>query len=97
MTETLASIANAQGATAPDDRSRWIALVVLCVGMLMIVLRRRALERDSGRRGQGLGHDAARSFPQLLYGGGEAAKTARSNGISAGRDRRKRLTPENLS
>ncbi len=38
MTETVASIANAQGATAPEDRSRWIALVVLCVGMLMIVL-----------------------------------------------------------
>jgi EmrB/QacA subfamily drug resistance transporter len=24
--------------TAPDDRSRWVALIVLCVGMLMIVL-----------------------------------------------------------
>src|SRR5512134_372086 len=23
---------------APEDRSRWVALVVLCVGMLMIVL-----------------------------------------------------------
>ena len=38
MTETVASIANPEGATAPEDRSRWIALVVLCVGMLMIVL-----------------------------------------------------------
>jgi EmrB/QacA subfamily drug resistance transporter len=36
MTEALASIS--QGRPAANDRSRWIALVVLCVGMLMIVL-----------------------------------------------------------
>src|SRR5215207_394204 len=38
MAASLALIRNASGANAPDDRSRWIALVVLCVGMLMIVL-----------------------------------------------------------
>ena len=27
---------------ASDDRSRWIALIVLCVGMLMIVLDGRS-------------------------------------------------------
>jgi hypothetical protein len=45
--------------------------------------------------------NARRSFVTrqfaIEYGGGEAAKTARSNGIFAGRDRRTRLTPENLS
>ncbi len=29
---------NAATATQPDERARWIALVVLCVGMLMIIL-----------------------------------------------------------
>jgi EmrB/QacA subfamily drug resistance transporter len=38
MAATLQLIRNASGANAPGDRSRWIALVVLCVGMLMIVL-----------------------------------------------------------
>ena len=38
MDATLQLIRNASGANAPGDRSRWIALVVLCVGMLMIVL-----------------------------------------------------------
>jgi EmrB/QacA subfamily drug resistance transporter len=36
MTEAVASIS--EGRPAASDRSRWIALVVLCVGMLMIVL-----------------------------------------------------------
>ena len=38
MAATLELIRNRSGANSPDDRSRWIALVVLCVGMLMIVL-----------------------------------------------------------
>jgi EmrB/QacA subfamily drug resistance transporter len=38
MAATLQLIRKASGANVPDDRSRWIALVVLCVGMLMIVL-----------------------------------------------------------
>src|ERR671911_2204038 len=39
MSETLASIGpDSQSAAARSDRSRWIALYVLCVGMLMIVL-----------------------------------------------------------
>jgi EmrB/QacA subfamily drug resistance transporter len=38
MAATLELIRNRSGANAPEDRSRWIALVVLCVGMLMIVL-----------------------------------------------------------
>jgi EmrB/QacA subfamily drug resistance transporter len=38
MAATLQLIRNASGANAPGDSSRWIALVVLCVGMLMIVL-----------------------------------------------------------
>src|SRR3712207_4044903 len=38
MTETVALPRHGPSKTAPDDRSRWIALVVLCVGMLMIVL-----------------------------------------------------------
>ena len=38
MTETVALPRHGPEKTAPDDRSRWIALVVLCVGMLMIVL-----------------------------------------------------------
>jgi EmrB/QacA subfamily drug resistance transporter len=38
MAATLELIRNRSGANAADDRSRWIALVVLCVGMLMIVL-----------------------------------------------------------
>ena len=38
MAATLQLIRNASGANASGDRSRWIALVVLCVGMLMIVL-----------------------------------------------------------
>jgi EmrB/QacA subfamily drug resistance transporter len=38
MAATLELTRNRSGANAPDDRSRWIALVVLCVGMLMIVL-----------------------------------------------------------
>jgi EmrB/QacA subfamily drug resistance transporter len=38
MTETVAFTASGPQAAATDDRSRWIALVVLCVGMLMIVL-----------------------------------------------------------
>jgi EmrB/QacA subfamily drug resistance transporter len=38
MTETVAFSRQDPQKTAPDDRSRWIALVVLCVGMLMIVL-----------------------------------------------------------
>ena len=36
MTETAAVAA--QDPQTQEDRSRWIALVVLCVGMLMIVL-----------------------------------------------------------
>src|ERR1700692_3045221 len=32
------SMTNAATATRPDERARWIALVVLCVGMLMIIL-----------------------------------------------------------
>ena len=38
MTETVVLPRQGPQTTAPDDRSRWIALVVLCVGMLMIVL-----------------------------------------------------------
>jgi EmrB/QacA subfamily drug resistance transporter len=38
MTETVVLPRHGPQSTAPDDRSRWIALVVLCVGMLMIVL-----------------------------------------------------------
>jgi EmrB/QacA subfamily drug resistance transporter len=38
MAATLDLIRNPSGAEAPGDRSRWIALVLLCVGMLMIVL-----------------------------------------------------------
>jgi EmrB/QacA subfamily drug resistance transporter len=38
MTEITSLTGGAPQATADDDRSRWIALVVLCVGMLMIVL-----------------------------------------------------------
>ena len=38
MTEITSSTGEAPQATQPDDRSRWVALVVLCVGMLMIVL-----------------------------------------------------------
>jgi EmrB/QacA subfamily drug resistance transporter len=38
MTEAVASINQGRPAAAEDERSRWIALVVLCVGMLMIVL-----------------------------------------------------------
>jgi EmrB/QacA subfamily drug resistance transporter len=38
MTEAVASINQGRPAVAEDERSRWIALVVLCVGMLMIVL-----------------------------------------------------------
>src|SRR5215207_8477215 len=39
MTETAAlSAQGPQPAAAKDDRKRWIALYVLCVGMLMIVL-----------------------------------------------------------
>src|SRR6185295_8784786 len=36
MTET--AVASTQNQPVVDDRSRWIALYVLCVGMLMIVL-----------------------------------------------------------
>jgi EmrB/QacA subfamily drug resistance transporter len=38
MTETVVLPGRGPQTTQPDDRSRWIALVVLCVGMLMIVL-----------------------------------------------------------
>src|ERR687897_267693 len=38
MTEAVASINQGRPAVAEDERSRWIALVVLCAGMLMIVL-----------------------------------------------------------
>jgi EmrB/QacA subfamily drug resistance transporter len=39
MSETLASIGpDSQSAAAQSDRTRWIALYVLCVGMLMIIL-----------------------------------------------------------
>src|SRR4051794_2755561 len=40
MTSDTTPRVDADGATAPerDDRSRWVALVVLCVGVLMIVL-----------------------------------------------------------
>jgi EmrB/QacA subfamily drug resistance transporter len=39
MTDTFESTAGVRAATAPDpDRARWAALVVLCVGMLMMVL-----------------------------------------------------------
>ncbi len=39
MTGTVASIARPpEAAGAENDRARWIALVVLCVGMLMIIL-----------------------------------------------------------
>src|SRR5215208_7204049 len=34
----IATISEARTEPAQSDRSRWIALVVLCVGMLMIVL-----------------------------------------------------------
>jgi hypothetical protein len=40
---------------------------------------------------------AAPAAAKEKNGGGEAAETARSNGIFAGRDRRTRLTHENLS
>jgi EmrB/QacA subfamily drug resistance transporter len=38
MSEAVTSIAQGRPVAAENDRSRWIALVVLCVGMLMIVL-----------------------------------------------------------
>jgi EmrB/QacA subfamily drug resistance transporter len=38
MTETVGLIGKSPQGPAADERSRWIALVVLCVGMLMIVL-----------------------------------------------------------
>ena len=39
MTETVTSISkHSQSTPVQPDRSRWIALVVLCVGMLMIIL-----------------------------------------------------------
>ena len=38
MADTLTMSAERQSPTPPSDRSRWIALYVLCVGMLMIVL-----------------------------------------------------------
>ncbi|HEX8753559.1 MAG TPA: MFS transporter [Solirubrobacterales bacterium] len=38
MSLTNNSLEQAQSNSNPEDRSRWIALVVLCVGMLMIVL-----------------------------------------------------------
>ena len=38
MTETTGSNGHAPQPPAADDRSRWIALYVLCAGMLMIVL-----------------------------------------------------------
>src|SRR5947207_15825039 len=38
MSETVGLAGTEQGARADSDRARWIALVVLCAGMLMIVL-----------------------------------------------------------
>ena len=38
MTENVASIRQSQRNPAPSDRARWIALVVVCVGFLMIIL-----------------------------------------------------------
>jgi EmrB/QacA subfamily drug resistance transporter len=38
MTETLESTGQGPNTTAQTDRARWLALIVLCVGMLMIVL-----------------------------------------------------------
>ena len=38
MDRTVPSTSQTRQPTAQDDRSRWIALLVLCVGMLMIVL-----------------------------------------------------------
>src|SRR5687767_10091259 len=38
MTDTVASISRTEPNPVPSDRSRWIALVVLCVGFLMIIL-----------------------------------------------------------
>jgi EmrB/QacA subfamily drug resistance transporter len=40
MSETVTAIRHGQGSAGADvsDRSRWIALIVLCVGMLMIIL-----------------------------------------------------------
>src|SRR6195256_3131946 len=38
MTETAASINRDRGAARRADRTRWIALIVLCAGMLMIIL-----------------------------------------------------------
>src|SRR5882672_9547819 len=38
MSEAIAPTRLGTRPTAADNRSRWIALVVLCVGMLMIVL-----------------------------------------------------------
>ena len=38
MTDTVPSISRTEPTTAQSDRSRWIALVVLCVGFLMIIL-----------------------------------------------------------
>jgi EmrB/QacA subfamily drug resistance transporter len=38
MTETVASIRQMETAPRDGERSRWVALVVLCIGMLMIVL-----------------------------------------------------------
>ena len=34
----IATIEGTKATEAQSDRSRWVALVVLCVGMLMIVL-----------------------------------------------------------
>jgi EmrB/QacA subfamily drug resistance transporter len=38
MTDIVTSIRQIPKATAADDRRRWVALVVLCAGMLMIIL-----------------------------------------------------------
>lgn len=38
MTETIGTLDGGRAAAAASDRSRWIALYVLCAGMLMIVL-----------------------------------------------------------
>ncbi len=38
MQKTLGLASQDRRPTAKDDRSRWTALLVLCVGMLMIVL-----------------------------------------------------------
>src|SRR2546423_8488178 len=38
MSETVGLAGTEQGARADSDRARWIALVVLCAGMLMIIL-----------------------------------------------------------